>query len=317
VNKLVIGARASAILFDFLSSIREEIKKPFILPANVCPIVPVTFIKAKIPFIFSDITIKDMLIDKKNVLSKTLNEEISGVLFVRSYGQMNNEAGFFCSLRKINHKLIIIDDRCLCIPNTNGEDIYEEADLTLFSTGYAKYAELNYGGFAYIKHYINLINFESIFDPNAHRDLIEAMNCAIRDNTKFVFNDENWLNKVIDFDKNEYFKIIEEKTKAATFQKSKLNAIYATLLPKSIQLIELSNNWRFNIMVENKNNILKKIFDEGLFASSHYSSVSHLFSVERSINADFIHNNIINLFNDFRFDEIKVEKICRIILNNI
>lgn len=65
---------------------------------------------------------------------------------------------FYTELKAINPELCIIDDRCLCKPEL--EDVVpEKVDLVLFSTGYAKYVELSYGGFGITS---NPISFEIV-----------------------------------------------------------------------------------------------------------------------------------------------------------
>lgn len=48
-----VEKRASTVLYKFLISNCRGYS--FILPANVCPVVPLTFIKANIDFVFVDI----------------------------------------------------------------------------------------------------------------------------------------------------------------------------------------------------------------------------------------------------------------------
>ena len=41
------------------------------------------------------------------------------------------------------------------------------------------------------------------------------------------------------------------------------------MLTKGIQLNNIYQNWRFNILVENKEEVLNAIFEKGLFASNN------------------------------------------------
>ncbi len=52
--KTIKPPRASAILYNLLVSQKQT--KPWLLPANICPIVPITFMKADVPFEFVDIS---------------------------------------------------------------------------------------------------------------------------------------------------------------------------------------------------------------------------------------------------------------------
>jgi hypothetical protein len=52
--KLIQAPRASAILYNLLVGRADS--RPWLLPANICPIVPITFLKAQVPFEFVDIS---------------------------------------------------------------------------------------------------------------------------------------------------------------------------------------------------------------------------------------------------------------------
>ena len=52
--QIVQASRASAILYNLLKS--QTNTHPWLLPANICPIVPITFFKAGVPIEFVDIS---------------------------------------------------------------------------------------------------------------------------------------------------------------------------------------------------------------------------------------------------------------------
>ena len=60
---ITFANRASAVLFGYLKS--GEFKKPFLLPANVCPVVPLSMMKAGVDYEFVDI-------DERHTMSKDL-----------------------------------------------------------------------------------------------------------------------------------------------------------------------------------------------------------------------------------------------------
>ena len=78
----------------------------------------------------------------------------------------------------------------------------------------------------------------------------------------------------------EYFDIIERKLPKVIAEKEKINKIYRNLLPESIQMGDDFQNWRFMIVIENRQKVL---------------------------------DAIVNLFNDFRFSEAQARKICDVI----
>lgn len=140
---LTFANRASAVLCNFLKS--RKICKPFILPANVCPVVPLSFLKAGVDFDFVDID-ESHALDKGIALEKLYKGDYAGVLFVHAYGHRFDNKSFYAQVKAIDNSLQIIDDCCLCEPDTNDE-LEHNIDLQLFSTGYAKYIELSYGGY--------------------------------------------------------------------------------------------------------------------------------------------------------------------------
>ena len=151
--KRIIGPRASTLLYNALLANRESYGKGrFILPANVCPIVPVTFLKAGIQVEFLDIDFKSQCISEFHLLSRVKSDSgsIAGVLFVHSYGSKQNTSDIFAELKEIKKELFLIDDYCIGIPEIGTNQQNNSADLILYSTGYAKFVEFGYGGFGYL-----------------------------------------------------------------------------------------------------------------------------------------------------------------------
>lgn len=141
---LQFANRASALLCNFVHM--NRFRRPFLLPANVCPVVPLSFLKAGVDFEFVDIDDSHAM-NKDVALDKLSTGKFDGLLYVHAYGKINNNTRFYDDIKSINPNLCIIDDRCLCCPNTE-DKMLNNIDLQLFSTGYAKYVELSFGGFA-------------------------------------------------------------------------------------------------------------------------------------------------------------------------
>ena len=80
------------------------------------------------------------------------------------------------------------------------------------------------------------------------------------------------------------------------------------MLPKEIQFPIEYQNWRFNIRVNNKEEILKNIFDAGLFASGHYKPLADHCPVAKDL-----YEHVINLFNDFYYTEEQARRTCEVI----
>ena len=265
--------RASRVLFTFLKSNFENNSKPWLLPANICDCVPETFDAAGVKYEYADINPYTWCIEQSIVMSQ-LNC-IAGLLYVHTYGIEDTPDEFFRQLKEYNPEIVIIDDRCLCQPSLSTHSHY--SDMELYSTGAKKFINLNGGGYS--------IDNQRNMDKGIN-DLIPSPQ-------------DGWQ-----YDLN---KLKAEKAKV-TVQKNKLNKIYSTNLPASIQLSDAYQQWRFNIMVDNKDEILKALFDNGLFASGHYKSQS-----DSCPNAQYLYEHVINLFNDFYYTEEQAMRTCRII----
>ena len=80
----VTSQRASAILYNYLSG--NHFDKPFLLPANVCPVVPLSFMKAGVGFEFIDIDESHAMSTEK-CLTAIEAGQYSGLVFVHAYGR--------------------------------------------------------------------------------------------------------------------------------------------------------------------------------------------------------------------------------------
>lgn len=315
--KTLYETRASTILYNLLKSNKLEGK--FLLPANICPIVPLTLLKAGQSFDFVDISLQDYHIDRESVLSKIEKNpsNYSGIIFVRTYGSMRQFNDFFYKLKKLKSDLFIIDDRCLTIPEFSMYD-NNPADLILYSTGYSKYVDIGQGGFGYLKKNYEYTRQNLDFSELALREITNQYKSRILRNELFEYTESPWLETTppsIHFE--DYKKKVINHCKLVKLHKKKINTIYTSRIPRKYQLKEDFQNWRFNILIPDKEKLLRKIFDAGLFASSHYASISHIFGKRHSPNSEKLHGQIINLFNDFYFTVEQAEKIVEIIKDHL
>jgi len=311
--KLTQAPRASAILYNLLVGRAEA--RPWLLPANICPIVPITFLKARIPFEFVDISPATLHMDLNQAQEKIARGEFGGLLFAHPYGAESTPLAFFSALKLSAPDLLIVDDRCLCVPNL--EPIHSGADVILYSTGYAKIAELGFGGYAFLRDDLEYHSASLPFNPADYDQMEKSYKQAIQKREKFSYRDGDWLQIDPTFPAwYDYSRQIETRKKASLIQRQLLNQIYESRLPKEIQLPSEYQTWRFNIRVKNKSQILGAIFDAGLFASSHYASLAGIMADGFAPHAEALADEIINLFNDEHFDEEKAHKICDVILKH-
>lgn len=270
--KQVFAYRANKILHNFIRS--NDIKGTVLLPSNICKDVVEVLEYAELELKFLDISLDTLCVDE-NLIKENI-ESASLLLFVHTYGTERNFDYLFSELKVIKPSLIIVDDKCLCMPKLSLETSL--ADLVLYSTGEKKQIDLGKGGIGYVSE-------------NYKYEDIEIKESACLTN-------ENW-----ELDKT----LFEVKKQEVNFHKEKLNAIYFEKLSCVNQLPVEFQNWRFNILIDKKEQILEALFAEGLFASSHYKTHATAF------NAENLHNNVINLFNDIYYTEEQALRTCEII----
>ena len=303
--------RACGILFNFIKS------NPlgyYILPANICPVVPLTIIKAGAKVLFVDISTKTLQIDP-NQCELVINKyNVVGVVVVATYGNYEFSYNIVEKLISIKSDILIIEDRCLCAP-LDKSNLNPCVDLVLYSTGYAKVLDLGYGGIGLTA--TELIPFEILdYKEEDYHTLESLYKDSFKRKTQFnCFEQLNWLDTSmlgIDAAKSLENDIYIKLDKALD-HKRLINSIYNDLLPDSIKFHSGFNLWRYNIKIENSDLIIKEIFKQNLFASKHYQPSSQLFQDQHYINAESLYNDVINLFNDSHITEHQAISICHII----
>lgn len=311
----VHAARASTILYGLL--VNRHDARPWLLPANICPIIPTTFLKAQVPFSFVDISPQTLHMDLGQAEARIRKGGFGGLLYAHTYGETSTPQDFFHSIKETSPDLLIIDDRCLCVPDTT-PDAASNADVQLYSTGYAKLVELDMGGYAFLDDNIAYHPVHLNFNPSDHDRIEASYKYAIMHRQSFVYEDRDWLDaRTPLWDWPEYKARIESKLASSLEHRQSINTVYAVLLPEEIQLPDAYQCWRFNVRVKNKQTILDAIFSAGLFASSHYASLAGIMSDENAPHAEALADQVINLFNDNHFSLHQAERVCNTILRNL
>jgi len=188
--QIVQAPRASAILYNLLKS--RENPNPWLLPANICPVVPLTFFKAGVSFKFVDISAKTLHMDLEQAEGRLKRGKYGGMFYAHTYGEPSTPTEFFQSIESKYPELLLIDDRCLCIPDLEpSSELF--ADATLYSTGYAKIVELNFGGYAFLKDGIPYRPQHLSFTPQSHEELEQSYKRAIQNRVPYTYTDSDWL----------------------------------------------------------------------------------------------------------------------------
>jgi hypothetical protein len=171
--------RASTVLYRYLCGVIQT--GSWLLPANVCPIVPAVFAKAGKEFEFLDISPDTLCLDESLALERIRKKpgKIAGVLFVHTYGYADNFDTFFARIKSFDHRIQIIDDKCLCRPCFNPTGKF--ADLELYSSGYSKYVELGWGGWGYLRTPVpSSVEMEQ-FQTDAHNKLLQLFRTTLKE----------------------------------------------------------------------------------------------------------------------------------------
>ncbi len=310
---IIFEQRASTVLFNLLCSYPR--KGVMLLPANICPIVPITLAKAGCAYEFIDINKETLCMDHDAVMKRWTDkgQKPAGILYVRTYGAVFDASATFTSVKSIDPSALIIDDRCLCPPDFNLM-LPDSVDIALFSTGHTKSVDVGFGGFGFMHDDVPYTRSHCLFDVDSLSTLTANYKYSLENGLTFVYHNSNWLDTSVPVDSwAEYRQRVERECVSALKHKDQINEIYTTQLPPSIQLPATFNNWRFNIWVNDKAAVLAAIRRENLFASGHYDSLAGVFGLGYAPIAKNLHSHIINLFNDSYFTLEQAQRLVNVI----
>jgi hypothetical protein len=313
--KTILAARASAILYNLLSG--KDNGRPFLLPVNICPIVPITFFKAGAPFEFIDISARTLNMDLEQAEGRIKTRKYGGLLYAHTYGDPFTPLEFFKEIKKQYADLMVIDDRCLCIPDLV-PDPTNMADVILYSTGYAKIVDLDYAGFAFLSEDINYLTHALPYQRSDLEELEKIYKSSIVTGEKYLYKDSNWLQTDLDLPAwPEFAERVRTAKESSIAHRRSVNAVYNLLIPPSLSLGEEYQLWRFNLRLPDKKKTLEALFNAGLFASSHYASLGGIMSPGKFPMAKRLADEVINLFNDIHYTLEMAEKTAKIVLESL
>ncbi len=315
--KTILAARAATILYDLLA--KRNDRRRFLLPANICPIVPITFFKAGVPIEFVDIRGDTLNMDMGEAEARLVQGAgmYGGVLYAHTYGDPSTPDESLGGLKKRFPELLLIDDRCLCVPDLDPRED-KAADVILYSTGYAKIVDIGFGGYAFIQDEV----------PYAHRQMpfkeedLAALEAEYRACTEaggqYRYKDSDWLQTETQLPAwPDYRTQVRAALTASLRHRQEINAVYNSRIPSQAQLPQQFQLWRFNARVPDKRRVLDAIFGEGLFASSHYASLDGIMGSGGGSNASRLAGQVINLFNDHHFTLEMAEKAADVVRRSL
>ncbi len=308
----IIGIRASAILYNFI--LTNHVQGNVLMPANICECVPAIYKKAGMNFIFCDIEFGTWIPDEREIISLlSTHPDIKILHYNRTYGEMGDHSKFFEEIRVKFPHVIIIDDRCLAMPNWEEKEFH--ADLTLYSTGKTKPVYVGQGAFAFLGNQWRYKRYHLEGDTESADAAFDASIKRCHAEHKSVEWDillDNWLDPA-QMPKDDYEQRIGVEYANIVPHKAVINAIYKAL-PNALP--EGMHDWRYNLLVKNQDECLQKLFQEGLFASKHYLGLGNgYFSNKNTPNCDWLAHHVINLFNDKKITVEMAKKTVECIRN--
>lgn len=272
--KLLTANRANKLLYNFLKV--NHITGNVLLPANICPDMVTTLHHAGLTTTFIDLQADNLCIHQETVLA--LAKQASLLLFVHTYGIEHDFYSFFEQVREQHPEIIIVDDKCLCLPDLDVKD--SPADLVLYSTGEKKMVNLGGGAIGYLA------------------DKWQYDEVKVEEND--LLTNELWL-----LDPKQLYL----KMDAIIAHKEKLNTIYRALLPEAIQLPDAYQHWRFHILVPNQQQVIEALRAEGIPAECPYPALD-----DACVVANNLHTYAIQLYNDKQLTQEQATRACEIIL---
>ncbi len=322
--RVIVETRASTILYK-LALARPKSDGIYLVPANACPVVPLSIMKACRDVEFIDIDKQTLVMDQATIIAR-LNDKtkpsVAGVIFIRTYGAIDGYTTNFSEIRHISKDTIIIDDRCASVPELDdGNFRASMAHVHLYSTGYGKYVDLGKGGYAYMEPSVEYES-NSLVDVyyaqgNEKRLRDECDACWKQHRLLEVSKFNDWLDTVsVKNSWDEYRDQIAVMLEKVVLHKEKSGLIYRSIIPETLFIGEEYNHWRHQVRVNRKDDLLKKIFADGNFASGHYNVTARLFTKNKFAVSEQLYAEVINLFNDFYVNEKQVEAVARVVASH-
>ncbi len=318
---IIVENRASYILFNVLKGARRQGK--WIIPSNCCGVIPAIFHKSGVPFETCDISPGDLCLDLQHVSDRIAQSpsEYAGVLYIYTYGAEIDVRHAIRGFKETHPSVILIEDKCLCRPELT-EDEEAPADVTLFSTGYAKYVDIGMGGYAFIKDDLSYRHHGTAYDSGADANLDEAIKNAVRTREKLspsAFSG-NWLSGVgMGLQADGYFAEVGRNILDAKQKKAQLNGVYRSMMSADYCLPDTHSHWRFNILINEPEKLVREFFDRGLFASRHYCPIERYDSTvsgEPRV-AGWLYDHVVNLFNDKYYSSEQAELTGDLVVKHV
>ncbi len=297
---MIVAARACEILYNLIISTGTEVE--YIVPANCCNSVSMTFASAGVQPFYVDIEPGTLDVNHHRVKERLAVGAGTRrvVLYIRPYGDVQDAEVFFSELKALDPTLLIIDDRCLCFPDLRVSWQRTHADVVLFSTGGGKVVELGFGGYAFIRDGVRYAVHAHAFDPLRESSLIREVLAdpdlrpeipATWINNATVEHPAWYLARVFLW---RYVKLAKHVT---------VRAAYKRLLPASVSGSVYPSTWRYCLALGNRRDRLHVALQKlGVFASTLYPPPARIFSNDSFPTARQVAEETLNI--PYRFGTV-------------
>jgi len=320
--------RAATILYNLVRRAKPGL---VLLPANICPEVPLAVATAGRKFRFVDIDPETLCMDAGAARTAVgeAGSEIAAVVYARTYGALFDAAPLFARLKETDPGLLVIDDRCACRPNLDDDGVLDpNVDAVVFSTGQSKVLDLGGGGFGVLRPGTAYESHRRPYDPAQAAgaratlsDLAKGPGARLTPDAllrSLLGRWPHWLEATPpDVSWRHYEAAIKERLPAADRHKAALNAIYRRVIPREAWLGAPFDDWRFTLRTPDKGALMVKIFAAGTFASGHYRPGPQLFGGPPAPQAEALYDHVVNLFNDRHADAAHARKAATIVRQHL
>lgn len=317
---IVLERRASTVLHHL---VRAAAPGRFLLPANVCTVVPLTLRKAGRSFELVDVEPGSLMIDATRCLEAVAADPdgAAGVILVRTYGAPADFTALSRQLRELRPDLLLVDDACLSRPPETLADDLDDlggVDVRLWSTGHAKYVDLGTGGYAELTAGTSYSPVTLPFDDAALEELDAGVKAAVARRSWFDGGEGDWLDTRPPEDSwQAHHDRVVGVLPAVDAHKRELTAIYDELLPAGVALPAAFNTWRHHVLVREPGLLCDALFAAGVFASRHYAPLGGVLGSGDFPVARRLHDHVVNLFNDSYFTAAQAEVAAEVVSRHV
>ncbi len=322
--------------------------KHIAIPNSVCPHVPIAiFLSGNKPY-YIDISMKTLGMDINDLIQKS--KDIDAVIAVHAYGSICNivEIAEHCKI----YNLPLIEDLAVAEGATvNGQPVGSFSDLAVVSFGTGKIIDVNHGGAIFtsntylaeeISGYVNELNPQReeskktieefgeyhtrLYNERYLKGTISSYSCTFKHNA--ISTGKLMLCKFDDNYRPIIQRCLDGLSKIITCRRENYAKLEDLLASEESDLMSIyhpptgSVPWRFNILIENRNVLLRKILNKRIKVSSWFPSVDEFFkdrelSGVRSPNSDFLGNMVLNFWIDESIDNEYFEVIASDLRNHL